>query len=379
MMLLVVLAGMWLAASECDGRHLSLEEMKRFYPPSSLDLSNLALLSEQPAFRARANTTLRAAAAKRGIYVGSAVDPELFNDPSDPLYAAVLTREYDLYTAENSCKFGPTEPQYKQFNFGDCDKVLLQAGRTSSAFRGHNFIWGQSNPDWLTKGGFSPSQLQTVLEEHIAGVGGRYGTHPLCWDVVNEAVADSGSSTFKPADPWYPAVPDYVDRAFIAARKATNGTQLFYNDYGAEGMNEKSNKIYQMVQSMRSRGIPVDGVGLQMHISVDSFPPFAEVAANMARLGALGLKVHVTEMDVRCDLPCGPDRLRAQAAIYGGMLGACLSTPACTNFETWGFTDKHTWLWDFQNPDHVNLQPLPFNTSYATKPAYDELLAVLTA
>eukprot|EP00047_Mylnosiga_fluctuans_P017672 m.63592 g.63592 ORF g.63592 m.63592 type:complete len:120 (-) comp7202_c0_seq4:31-390(-) len=116
-----------------------------------------------------------------------------------------------------------------------------------------------------------------------------------------------------------------------------------------------------------------------MHVSVDYYPPFADVQQNMERLGALGLDVHVTEMDVACKPPCGANRLRVQAAIYGGMLAACLKVPACKNFETWGYTDKYTWLWDYENPDHVNMQPLPFDIAFQKKPAYDELLATLQA
>jgi endo-1,4-beta-xylanase len=73
------------------------------------------------------------------------------------------------------------------------------------------------------------------------------------------------------------------------------------------------------------------------------------VEANIARLGALGLEVHITEMDVRCapdksGAICGADRLAAQAQIYGGILGACLKNANCKSFEFWGFTDRHTWL-----------------------------------
>ena len=55
-----------------------------------------------------------------------------------------------------------------------------------------------------------------------------------------------------------------------------------------------------MVKGFLAAGVPIDGVGLQMHISVDAFPSKADVSANMARLVALGLEVHITEMDVRC-------------------------------------------------------------------------------
>ena len=59
------------------------------------------------------------------------------------------------------------------------------------------------------------------------------------------------------------------------------------------------------------------------------------------------------------------------------MLQACLASPMCKSFETWGFTDLHTWLWSWNNPKHVDMQPLPFDVRYAPKPALGEMLAVL--
>ena len=96
-------------------------------------------------------------------------------------------------------------------------------------------------------------------------------------------------------------------------------------------------------------------------------------------------------MDVRCPLVggaiCGADRLAAQAVIYGDILQACLDNVlpgpsgkgGCKSFETWGFTDRHTWLWTFENPTHSDVQPLPYSVTYAIKPAYTELLATLQA
>ena len=53
----------------------------------------------------------------------------------------------------------------------------------------------------------------------------------MCCNAVNEALGDDGKG-FKKAAPWYPAVPNYVDVAFLAAdkaRKAANapGVKLF--------------------------------------------------------------------------------------------------------------------------------------------------------
>ena len=101
-----------------------------------------------------------------------------------------------------------------------------------------------------------------------------------------------------------------------------------------------------MVKSMVQRKVPIDGVGLQMHVSMgEAAPDEAKVSANITRLGKLGLKVHITEMDVKCPDPCNAAGEQAQAEVYASMLRACLANPGvCTSFESWGFTDAVTWL-----------------------------------
>jgi endo-1,4-beta-xylanase len=261
------------------------------------------------------------------------------------------------------------------FDFSDCDAVASNMLHTANGtFRGHNFVWGQYNPSWLTQGNFTPSELKAIMETHISMVAKRYAGSFYCWDVVNEAITDNSSASASPLkdmDPWYPALGDsYIDDAFIAAHAADPHARLFYNDYGAEGASSvKAQRVLKMVSGMLGRGVPIHGVGLQMHVSVDYFPDPSDVAANMRALGALGLEVHITEMDVACK-QCSASRLQKQAQIYGAMLSACLSVPACKSFETWGFTDLHTWL-------GTAAQPLPFDAAYAPKPAFQQLLAVL--
>jgi endo-1,4-beta-xylanase len=190
---------------------------------------------------------------------------------------------------------------------------------------------------------------------------------------------------------WYPAIPDYVAQAFHAARKANPTLKLFYNDYGGEGSGTpKSDKIYTMLQDLLAQGVPIDGVGLQMHLNVDWHPAATDIAANIQRLVALGLEVHITEMDVSCNpvlgIICDATRLQQQALVYGDVVQACVDNRkathvsgrgGCKSFETWGFTDLHTWLWNYLNPTHANMQPLLYDMNYQPKAAYWQVLAVL--
>jgi endo-1,4-beta-xylanase len=195
------------------------------------------------------------------------------------------------------------------------------------------------------------------------------------WDVVNEAIYDGNNASqfLKPSYPWFPAVPDYIDTAFKAARAAdpTHKVKLFYNEYSAEGMTPKSDKVYALVKDMRERNIPIDGVGLQMHIGLDTYqesPAFlTDVAKNMARLHELSLEVHITEMDIKCvskgsSKKCTPERLLRQAKLYADLLRVCLDAPNCKSFETWDFVDKYSWIGE-------SIEPLPFSSDYVAKPA----------
>jgi endo-1,4-beta-xylanase len=207
---------------------------------------------------------------------------------------------------------------------------------------------------------------------------GHYGDGAYGWDVVNEAITDDcGAEDPLKSSVWYPAVPDSVDVAFREARSAAPaGVKLFYNDYNvasSAGWSKcKSDKLYSMAKSMIARGVPIDGVGLQMHVR-DGWGPdwVAGVQANMERLGALGLEVHVTELDVSCNssIGCdwGPEAEKQQASLYASLLKACLAVKACKNFETWGFTDKYTWM-------TTALHPLPFDEKLVPKAAVAAML-----
>ena len=225
--------------------------------------------------------------------------------------------------------------------------------------------------------------------------------------MVNEACANTvaaNGSFFKHVEPWS-ALPDYVDVAFRSARAAdpTRKSQLFYNEFGAEQMGvAKSETVYEMVKSMVQRKVPIDGVGLQMHVSMgEAAPDEAKVSANIARLGKLGLKVHITEMDVKCPDPCNAAGEQAQAEVYASMLRACLANPGvCTSFESWGFTDAVTWLTGVRcirptgktkcHRERLPSRPLrllcltarrlaalPFDEQYRPKPAAAAMLRVL--
>ncbi len=306
--------------------------------------------------------TLKAAAAESGRFIGTAVQANLL---ANPQYSTVVDREFNYLTAEYQMKWNVIEPAPGALDFGPGDAIVDYAMSRGMQVKGHTFIWHGATPSWVNS--LSTAEFRTAFEQHIRTVAAHYRGRVHAWDVVNEAVADSGSSLRDTV--FRQKLGDsYIADAFRIARAADPQARLFYNDYGGEGLNAKAERIYQLVRDLRSAGVPIDGVGLQMHISAGSRPADADIAANMARLAALGLVVHISEMDVRINNVAGTEqaRLEAQRAAYHDVVRVCRMEPRCEAVTFWGFTDAHTWI--------SGDRPLLFDAQYAPKPAYSGVL-----
>jgi endo-1,4-beta-xylanase len=191
----------------------------------------------------------------------------------------------------------------------------------------------------------------------------------IAWDVVNEAWTETGHALrITPFSQYIGA--GFIDEAFNAAHAADPDARLYYNDYGADGMGAKSDAIYNMVQGMLARGVPIHGVGLQAHTGPADLPPAVDIAANIQRLGALGLDVVISEMDVQL---CTGD-LDAQSRRFHDIVGACMAQSSCKAVTIWGVTDKYSW----RNGQTCAVpRPLLFDDDYVPKPAHAGVLDAL--
>jgi endo-1,4-beta-xylanase len=315
---------------------------------------------------------LRTFAQARGFYIGAAVSVgALQNEQS---YRDILSSEFNMVTPEVSMKFDATEPQQGQYDFTDGDTIVAFARAHGMQVRGHNLVWFMALPSWLTTGHFTRDELMSILHAHILAEVSHYKGDVNIWDVVNEAINNDGSLR---DSIWSRVIgPDYLDLAFRWAHEANPQARLFYNDYGAEGLGQKSDAVYRLVAGMIKRGVPINGVGLQMHVSLDNYPRPQDVLANMRRLTALGLEVQITEMDVKIQNDPRPMqvRLAVESQIYRDMLSTCLAVARCTAFVMWGFTDRHSWIPAATGHSDA---PLIFDAMYQPKPAYYALLNVL--
>jgi endo-1,4-beta-xylanase len=284
-------------------------------------------------------TPLRELARQRAIEVGTAVRGDV--QTRNRAYRQVVAAQFSAVTPENEMKWYAIEPQPGEFSFAPADAIVEQAREAGQKVRGHTLVWHAQLPDWVRDLG--PSRLRQAMREHIRGVMAQYKRDVRVWDVVNEPIADDGrlrNSVFLRR-----LGPDFIADAFRTARTADADAELYLNEIGAEGINAKSDRLYEIVRDLKAQGVPIDGVGFQTHANLDGLP--ADFVANMQRFRALGLDIAITEADVALAMPADDAKQRAQARVYEQIVRSCLAVD-CRSLTFWGFTDGRSWISETQ-------------------------------
>ncbi len=316
---------------------------------------------------------LKTLAATHNLELGNfAIFTHLYEKP----YAAILTSQFNLALIDNTPNWyftdGGLRPSPTTYNFGQMDQIVRYAETNNMKIQAHHLLWGDEKwlPDWLKNGNYTKPQLLDIIHDHILTVAGRYKGHIQEWTVVNEAFTRA-QHLYSLHDWWADKTGDqsYIDNAFIWARQADPNAVLILNDFNDEIYSTTSNSMYAYIKSAKQRGLPIDGIGMQMHIDGSQRPHKDEVIANMQRFGKLGVKVYVTELDVNMGSVSGSQKYKnqLQAQIYYDMTRACLESSVCPSFSILGITDKETW---YNYLGVTNAEPLPFDSNYNPKPAY---------
>jgi endo-1,4-beta-xylanase len=326
--------------------------------------------------------SLRGLAAEVGLRIGSAIVPF---DLDHPDYAQTAAAQFSAVTPGNEMKWQVVEPTRGTFDWSGGDRLVQFARAHGQLVRGHTLVWHNQLPDWLTQGvangTIDNDQLRELLHQHITTEVTHFKGRIWQWDVANEFFAN----TFDAAPP----LPDGVSSgdfwvqhlgegvladAFRWAHAADPHALLFYNDYniaGEDGTNAKSNNVFAFVKQLLAEGVPINGVGDQGHLDTQfGFPTM--MGQDLQRFAGLGLKVAITEADVRTFVndattqqPTDGLAVFAHAHFYDQMLKACLFVRSCISFTVWGFGDADSWIPGFFKGEgygtiyDVNLQPKP--------------------
>ena len=297
---------------------------------------------------------------------------------------ALVQRHFDSITAENIMKMAYLHPAPNAYAFDDADVLVAWARERGLKVHGHALVWHKQAPEWMNTFEGEPDDFLRILDEHVRTVAGHFAGRLASWDVVNEAFTDEEPSDYR-ATIWYQHVgPGYIEQAFRAAREADPGADLYYNDYDISGANgtHKLDRILTMADDFRRRGVPLDGIGFQMHIEHDR-PDAAAMREAFQKVVARGLKVRLSELDVSLNGSEEHSRLsteladlqRIKYAEVARVYRETVPREQQGGITVWGITDGDSWIPGFRNRADW---PLLFNADFTAKPALHGLAAGLT-
>ncbi len=241
-------------------------------------------------------------AYKDYFMIGASVN---IKNVSDADQIAMIKREFNSITAENAMKPQPTEPQKGEFNWEDADRIADFCRQNGIKLRGHTLMWHSQIGSWMyqdEKGNLLPKEeFYANMKHHIQAIVNRYKDVVYCWDVVNEAVADSpvwpGRPELRESPMYKIAGEEFIYKAFEYAHEADPDALLFYNDYN-DAEPAKSQRIYNLVKRMKDAGVPVDGIGMQGHYNIYG-PNMSDVDAAINLYSKVVKHIHITELDIR--------------------------------------------------------------------------------
>ena len=300
-------------------------------------------------------------------------------------HAFLLKKHFNSLTSENDMKWGSLQPTEGVFTFANADAQVAFARANHMLVRGHTLVWHTQNPAWLFNDAAGQPMTPTPenralllqrLEDHIRAVMTRYKEDVYAWDVVNEVIDPSQPDGFR-RSPWFDITgTEYIERALRVAHEVDPDAKLYVNDFDTTNP-VKRQFLYNLVADLKTRGVPLDGVGHQMHNNVD-FPSGQAVIDTVNLFHDLGLDNQITELDVSvysnsfpgpvadyADIPA--ERFVRQGYRYRTFFEAFRQLKGKISSVTfWGQADDHTWL---TSAGRVNA-PLLFDTSLKKKPAY---------
>ncbi len=319
--------------------------------------------------------TLRQVADPNQFLIGSgSINPDFLDTPA---FARTLAEQFNSVSPENELKFSLIEPQQDVFDFAPIDELVAFAQTHGMAVKGHGLISGDYNPGWLTRSTNTAAAVRAATRNHVNTVMGRYAGEVDRWDVATEVLSTFGGTGL--ADNfWYRKLgAAYLDQVFHMAHDADPNAKLFLNESLVEHHPVKARELYDLVEGMVDRGVPIHGVGVEAHATVIG-PPAGAIAQIVKAHQALGLEVAITEADVhvtdaalaRLGIPGTADEV--QGRIYGAIVDEALAA-GVTDISFWGFTDdKQTYTW------LPGARPTMFDASYRPKPAYFAVHAALS-
>jgi len=256
---------------------------------------------------------------------------------------------WNQLTPENAGKWGSVavSEDTTKWNWSGLDGDYNYAVANHLIFKDHNLIWGQQQPSWISS--LDSATQYKYIETWIRMVGQRYPKIDMV-DVVNEPLNGhnppdglNGRANYENAlggkgTTGY----DWVINAFKLARKYLPNAKLLINDYGIINSTSATNSYLHVINLLRDRGL-IDGIGVQGHRFSLENADTVTVKNNLAKLGATGLPVYVSELDLGNIGNSGTPDDNTQLQLYKKVFPVLWTSPAVKGITLWGYLEGQMW------------------------------------
>lgn len=297
--------------------------------------------------------------------VGACINPWTISNTSSDDFKSIM-KQFNTFVLENASKPDAMHPSENTYNFTNVDAYVEFGEKYDVTLRGHTLIWHSQVPDWFFyASGVSgepatAEQLMQRIDEHVTTIVSRYAGKIDTWDVVNEVINDGGGLRYSK---WLEIIGDYdgdgdkydyIEQAFISARAADPDARLIINDYNMEWSEQKTISMYLAVKKMLEDGVPIDGIGLQMHISYDT--NIDTLRSNLEKLARLreinpDFILEVTELDMNCNGwngdPDDKEFIEKYNQTYKDLFALLMEYSEMGLIDSvvfWGINDGNSWL-----------------------------------
>jgi endo-1,4-beta-xylanase len=345
--------------------------------PSSIAMSSSSIRSSSSVASSVNGVSLKALAdfpIGVAVRAGSEADSILNSSQQK----TVLVQHFDQITAENIMKMSYVHPNEMTFSFANADALVEFARQNGASVHAHALVWHEDYqvPSFMKN---YSGDFAAMLKTHVQTIASHFSGKVVSWDVVNEAIAENSDTSavngYRNSVFYQKMGVNFIDQAFIWANEADPVADLYYNDFNTETNDAKTTRLLALIDGMKTRGVPIDGVGFQMHVLPD-WPSIANIEASFRAVAQRGLKVKITELDVRVN-----NKYNSSAPVYTSLTAAAAAAqseryrqivaaylravPAAQRggITVWGMWDAQSWF--AKDPDW----PLLFDNSFQPKPA----------
>lgn len=305
--------------------------------------------------------------------VGVSLEPSELD--ANDRYRNIAAKQFNSITPENCFKAVSLHPQEGVFDWSQSEILIEFCKQNNKRIHGHTLIWHEQLPEWIKNYQGSRADWENLMKNHIQTIVKHFKGKVTGWDVVNEAFYEDGTlrNTI-----WHQKIGDsYIEKAFVYAQEADPDAKLFYNDFSLEWNPVKRNAVLSLLNNLRLRGVKVNGIGLQMHIST-VYPDPSQVAEALNACAAADYLIHLSEIDVsvnplnKSDFSLTEKLLKKQAEKMTAVIGLYkqLSQKYQYGITFWGVSDNHSWIRSYFNR---NDYPLLYDDNYMIKPIYCSL------